>query len=436
MSAFLKENTTGIMVRLLDSNYMLVDLIEDYISLNWAERYIGPGEFELVLPATEKYLSEFQLDRYLAIETSDVYMVIEKIVLASDFESGATITLSGRTLECVLARRVIYPGFLISTLQALRDKDNEDKDDEDLTEEEKKKKEEEAAKRAELERIYASLYNLISELFAQNVINPKNINRRIPGITLASDSSSTILNSIPPQTDYSKSIFLDTLVDLCTQYDVGFKAIPTSNGGFTFYMYTGTDRSWSQNKNQYVIFSKTFDNLVATSYVKSKAEYKNACFTSAQIEWVETKNFMTNINPVTGEPIYDIAITKIHSDTKEYEITRDRASGRDRYEMVAQNEIDKPDGYTEFTSEEEWGEYLSAVKESAKKELEETEETSAVDGDMDAFGQFAYGTHFFLGDIVQVENEFGIQARCRVSEFVISIDASGITYVPTFTFLQ
>lgn len=45
---------------------------------------------------------------------------------------------------------------------------------------------------------------------------------------------------------------------------------------------------------------------------------------------------------------------------------------------------------------------------------------------------FRYGSDFFKGDIVQVTNEYGIEAKTRIVEFVISQDVNGIDTYPTF----
>ena len=47
--------------------------------------------------------------------------------------------------------------------------------------------------------------------------------------------------------------------------------------------------------------------------------------------------------------------------------------------------------------------------------------------------RYIYGEDFNIGDIVQVENEFGITGTVYISEIVFSQDVNGITITPTFT---
>jgi hypothetical protein len=50
-------------------------------------------------------------------------------------------------------------------------------------------------------------------------------------------------------------------------------------------------------------------------------------------------------------------------------------------------------------------------------------------------GGFMYGRDFFLGDIVQAKNEYGIEGAMRVTQFLISEDISGHRVYPTFVMI-
>ena len=52
---------------------------------------------------------------------------------------------------------------------------------------------------------------------------------------------------------------------------------------------------------------------------------------------------------------------------------------------------------------------------------------------MDSTRQYIVDEDFFLGDIVQIENEYGIQAQPRIIEIIESEDENGISVIPTFT---
>ena len=71
--------------------------------------------------------------------------------------------------------------------------------------------------------------------------------------------------------------------------------------------------------------------------------------------------------------------------------------------------------------------------QKAITELSEHQTTTAFEGELEATRQYVYGEDFTIGDIVQVENEFGITGTVYISEIVFSQDANGITITPTFT---
>ena len=55
------------------------------------------------------------------------------------------------------------------------------------------------------------------------------------------------------------------------------------------------------------------------------------------------------------------------------------------------------------------------------------------DGKVEASQLFIYNRDFYMGDIIQIENEFGIEGTARITEFIYSDDSSGIQMYPTFT---
>ena len=75
--------------------------------------------------------------------------------------------------------------------------------------------------------------------------------------------------------DYTERQFtgktvLDVLRDLCGSFAYGFRFAWTGSG-FEFQLYQGTDRSFGQTENTYVIFSPDFNNLTARSTSRTTA---------------------------------------------------------------------------------------------------------------------------------------------------------------------
>ena len=383
-----EEVKSGVNVLLLDENKNVVKVFDQYISLNWAERFIGPGDFELVLPANKEYFEIIKEDRLLSINQSDQYMIIEKIVTSTDPEEGDTMTVTGRTVDSILDRRIIIPSFTI----------------------------------------YGSISNGIKKCVNDNAINPSNPKRKIPGLSYDQNGDLSILDQTIEKTEVGKIGLLEQIIKFCSEYSIGFKCVPTEEG-FAFTLYTGTDRSWDQSDNPYVVFSKKYENLISTNYAKSSGDYKTVCYVTAEIEWT-TK---TTVGELNG---YNITVTQDHVEDVTQEAFITETDGLGRRETIIESNIDKPEGYENFENKYNWAEYIKQVYQSGLNELYGLSKVEALDGELDGFGQFKYGKDFFLGDVVQVENEYGIDKKCRVSEFVISVDSSGMSYVPTFEFLD
>ena len=68
--------------------------------------------------------------------------------------------------------------------------------------------------------------------------------------------------------------------------------------------------------------------------------------------------------------------------------------------------------------------------------LQDNSRVKNFEGEVDAVRMFVYGKDFFIGDVVQISNEYGIEGSARVMEFIKSDDASGSKAYPTFQAIQ
>ena len=58
--------------------------------------------------------------------------------------------------------------------------------------------------------------------------------------------------------------------------------------------------------------------------------------------------------------------------------------------------------------------------------------TTAFEGEVEVTRLFKYGEDFFIGDIVQIANEYGNEGSAYISELVISNSEEGLSIYPTF----
>lgn len=366
---------------LLDSKYEAISTIDSYISSIWSVRYNEAGDFELVLPVTKKNLDMFKSDLYIWNRDSDRYMVIDTILIESDAEEGAKLELTGESLEGILRRRVV----------------------------------------ADYTTLKGNLQDAIRSLLNANVISPSLSARAIPAFIFTPSTDPKVTSvSLKEETYFQGETVYDAIEGLCKEYKLGFKVLPLGEGGFEFKLYAGADRSYGQDDNPYIIFSSKMENLLGSSYCKSYTDYKNAALSIGT--WQEE---VTTMAP-DGESTQTVTNEKTvsvwgYSDNNV-------PSGLSRRETF----IDNGDlsGGDKTGNQSTWE---NLAKTKGREELAAHNITTVIDGQLEASFQYIYGRDFFIGDIVQVSNEFGIESRSYISEIVFSSDAEGEQIVPTFT---
>lgn len=73
------------------------------------------------------------------------------------------------------------------------------------------------------------------------------------------------------------------------------------------------------------------------------------------------------------------------------------------------------------------------LQDYAKDELSTTSFTESFEGNVIPDGNYNLNEDYFLGDVVQVINEYGISAAPRIVEIIESEDENGKSTVPTFS---
>lgn len=350
-----------------------ITVVEDFQSMIWTDRYCAAGDFELIVPASSEAASLFIPDRYLWNAESEHMMILEDTTIESDIEWGQTIKSTGRSLESLLDRRIIWTMVdMNGNLQTqLRDK----------------------------------VYN-------PNIISPKDTKRKIDNFVFQLSTDPIITAQTIKQQITGKDIY-EITTSILGERDLGFKIILDKNNRFVMSFYSGTDRSYDNEEgNNYVIFSPYFENLINSNYFISSAAWKNAAL-------------------VAGE---DLTVSE---NRKTVEIPGSY-TGIDRRELFVdardiQSEIHNEDGTTTTLPTSE---YNARLMSRGYGRLLENLYEEVFEAETDPSTTFIYGEDYFLGDIVQLRNEYGIERKVRVTEMVHSADNSGETVIPGFTIIE
>lgn len=234
----------------------------------------------------------------------------------------------------------------------------------------------------------------IRQVITDNIINPVDSERAIANFVL--DESKGYTESIEMQL-LGENI-ADWLVDVCKKYGYGWD-VYIDNGKYVFTLYKGTDRTYSQQTVPPVVFSPEYDNLLSSSYQYSKALYKNAAVIGGEGEGTEQRF--------------------AHVGT---------ASGLDRFEQYVDGSSVSSNG--EIITLET---YIQMLEEYGKTQLIQTANTKNFSGEIEPNGMYQINVDYFLGDLVQIENEKGIKAEPRIIEIIYCEDVNGLSVVPTFS---
>lgn len=349
---------------IMDSNFAGIGTLDVFESLIWTDRYYEAGDFELYMPASEDALNLLKENLYLYNRESEHIMVIEDIQINTDVEESAHLTVTGRSLESLLDRRIIW----------------------------------------NLTTVTGTLQDGIKKLLNENAISPSDPARKIPGL-IFKDSKDPNVTSLYLNAQYWGENLYDTIESVCESAEIGWKITLDSDNQMVFELYAGTDRSYNQTENPYVIFSPTFDNLLNSNYVSSSKTLKT-------------------VTLITGEG---------EGSDKKYthaECANGAGSGLSRREMHSDgSSIFQTDGENTISDTE----YLTLLKQKGIEDLAQNLKTKSFEGEVTSGKTYTYGVDYFMGDIVQNVNEFNVQATSRVIEYVMSQDTSGLEMYPTFS---
>lgn len=232
----------------LDTSLKTVAVLDMFQSLIWTERYSAYGDFEIYTHVDQSVLEYLKQDYYMWLKESDQTMIIESIRIESDAENGNHLTVSGRSLESILDRRIIWKQTIIS----------------------------------------GNLQNGIKRLLDENIINPSDSSRRVSNMVFEY-SSDPAITSLKTEAQFTGDNLYEVVKKLCDTYCIGFQLTLSDSNQFVFKLYAGADRSYDQFQNPYVVFSPNFENIVNSNYLESKRSLKTVTLVAGEGEGAARK---------------------------------------------------------------------------------------------------------------------------------------------------
>jgi hypothetical protein len=343
----------------LNADFESIAVIDTYESMIWTDRYNAYGDFEIYFAMDENLLEYIKEDYYLWLKDSEHSMIIEDIKIDADTEEGNRLIVTGRSLESILERRIIWGQRIFS----------------------------------------GNLQNAIQIMLNENIITPSVADRKIANFIFVPSTDSKI-TSLTIDNQYTGDDLYTVIKGLCEENNIGFKIVLTDDNQFAFSLYAGADRSYDQTENPYVVFSPNFENIINSNYFSSKAGYRNVTLVAGEGEGASRKT------TVVGS-----------------------ASGLDRRELFTDARDISSDTEDGTLSD---AEYIAQLRTKGLKNLADHMITTAFEGEVEVTRLFKYGEDFFIGDIVQIANEYGNENSAYISELIISNSDEGLSIYPTF----
>lgn len=387
-------------IYVLNQDLQKIGIVDNYTSLIWAKRYVDFGDCEIYAPATPENLEIFQLDNYIMREDDDMVCRIESVELDTSVETGNYLIITGADCRKILNQRIVWKQTSFS----------------------------------------GTAENFIRRIITQNIISPTDPDRAIERFVLGEYYG--LDERIDIQTSYDP--IGDKIAEICRRFGYGFKV--SFNGvNFVFDIYKGADRSFAQTENPYVVFSSDFENLKSSKFLMDKSEYASIALVGGSGEGKDRHLTMVNTSIATGINRHEIFVdAKSISKSLTYEDLKEAYPGGTIstvsgtvYYSVSGGRIATLDKATDPQNAELLdAPYYALLGEVGNEELAKAKTFSTFEGEVEAENTYSYKTDYYLGDIVQIKNEFNIERAARIVEVVESYNDEGYSLIPTFEYAR
>lgn len=323
----------------------------------WFElSYYGVGEFQVYTRATKTALASLKDGNYITIPHKPFIWLIEDIEQKYVAGRGYMISATGRQAKAILGKRIINAQTQLPS---------------DLT---------------------TATFGLIQK----HAGTAAGEVRKIDGLE---EFTSTIIQPIT-ETQVSYANLLTYTDELSQAYEVGAELTLTEAAAFRYNLYMGVDRSAE------IIFSQTFDNLLSSSYKRSKAAFRTFALIGGQGEGtgriLQEYNAAPSLRGIDRAEMFvdakDISSKYTDKNGQEQELDLSTAAGLETYKK--------------------W------LAERGKSKIAETLQIDSFEGEIDTEATpYKFGEDFYLGDRVRVQDDFlGVYITPRILKFTMRQD--------------
>lgn len=367
---------------ILDDQIRPIDVVDEYISLIWTERWVELGDFELVTLSTPSNKRRFVPDVQISIPQSRHIMLIETVEETRDVDNGNVLKIKGRDLLCMAEKRLAVSKDAI-THQILPSWDSFGTSPKDLI-----------------------LQKFAEICFDSDIDTDDNFPFLLdPMLEASLYPADTISEPMPAGIDWTQkpmSLYA-AIKEIAVAYDIGFRLYRhPSLSQLYFNVSLGSDRTSAQTTVPAVIFSEDMANLIDTTEFVDYSKHFNV----VHVIYFYKDGTDTD---VTSSVIVEAP-----------EIAFSTGGFQRKVKMLGVTQI--PEGVTDIPA------YLTQL---GTQELSKSRPIDVYDGEVAKNATFVYERDYYLGDILEVRGNDGGTAFMRVVEQIFKSDSAGDSAYPS-----
>lgn len=393
----------------LDDRFHKTDLVDEFVSAVWTERYTKAGDVNLVVDASPEMVQKLKPGTFLGLAGTKEVMILE----THELKDGL-LTVTGPSLLEFLKNRLIRTvvRHAITTWYV------------------------EGKKPGEL------LAYLVQEMAINGAYLESNRFEDDPQINITNlyGPAEKIPNLFVNAIDHSGEVetvavpfgpLYDALIQIAETNEIGMRMYLdridpfTDSGVIHFESYKGVDRT-SEFSDDPVIFSPSLDNLNNLNEIHSIAGYKNVCYAFIPALSDESEDAQTLLAGIAWEGGSAWEGDPQHMD---FFLGTTGFKRRTMMYMVDDLNVIPPEGVDLYDFLVNT--LLPSLSQKARNALANNNYTRMVDGEVVPQSDYVFGVHYNLGDIVELRGLTGVKTAARVTEFTRAEDSGGTRSHPT-----
>ncbi|MFL0197009.1 siphovirus ReqiPepy6 Gp37-like family protein [Clostridium sp. WILCCON 0269] len=342
-------------IRIIDKDFNLLGEIDDYESLQFIRRFYKVGEFELHINVNKNNTDMLQEDNLILLGSSfnkvGIIMHRENSYDQNGEPTDALI-IKGATLKGIMARRLIVPpvngnGYDSQT---------------------------------------GSIETILKAFVNNHVVNPTDIARKIPQVTIAQDQQRGNQDKWRSRFE----VLSDKLDEIGEYATIGWDVtLDITNNTWVFDVIVGRNLTVNQDTLPPVIFSVDFNSINSRHYISSSLNAKNVGYAGGKGDDVD--RLIQQIGEVEG-------LARI-------ETFLDCSQAEDVTELTTQGQ----------------------------QKLDELQKVESLEVGIIPEGSFVYGQDYDLGDFITAQDrKLGITMNAQIIELKEIYETTGFSLEGTF----